>query len=1012
MNGKWIRKTQCHSAAIFVHGILSDGDACWRNENGTYWPDLLKDEEDLKDLGIYVYTYQTNIFSGTYRLGDVVDDLKERMRYGGLFNKKTLVFVCHSMGGIIVRKLIVERIVDFIDKRIDVGLFLVASPSLGSAYATWISPLATMLGHTQAEALRFTQSNSWLNDLDKEFQNMKEASCFKLRGKELVEDKFVILGKLWRKQVVEPFSGARYFGEQQKIPGSDHFSISKPKDTDAIQHQALCYFVRELLNPITVSSEQFSKITLDSTRSTNDEAVRLLLLGERVPFLVHAWNQTHGRGKADRTWQGGSGILTATWAYAFSNERTRPQDLSPIGLVVALAVKDAVESVNPGAGKVEVKWPNDVLLSQKKVAGILIEVRQTESENVCIIGVGVNVCRTPVLSDAKRYFLPPTSIFPDYQNDKEKEDRILKTLTTITSRLSERLTRFLSENGLGTQKGEWQIADYCFDKEVEIKTPQSAEIVVGIHKGVNEAGQLILELPGGRQIEYFSAEVSTLKGAFDVDGVQNELSEQFHRRVKLSDGQTVEEIRSPIEGHIISIPEGIQVGTSLTKGRVLCTLESGKMGFSVQCPVDGKIVGVSCTVGSVVKESDLLFTVAIDSPRAKRTKQNKRRRFRVALSFPGEHRDFVQRIALSLAERLGKNVVFYDKFFEAELARPNLDIYLQEIYHDHSDLIAVFICSDYEHKEWCGIEWRALRDLLKRKEASAIMPFRFDNTRIDGLFSIDGYISINGRSPEDIAALILVRLEMKAPSLKARVRKSSGGKGISPELVSEMKGVHTPTRILRAVEQVLLHPDYPTFMSENGVLVSNPVWSRRTIQELDEQRKMYRPEGPTFPRVMRGDLLLILRKDNELLTYPSRWKTHLVHYRPWQREDDPAKRHQANAEKFAPKWGVPVETIQLIPTGKFIVSLKINEETKGLWLYIFELFHLRCTQWSERLRQVQRDGYTESIEPEKRNKWVNLDRMRDDDFMMKVNGDIVSAIHHLFNHNLSILQSSFPGEAH
>ena len=63
-----------------------------------------------------------------------------------------------------------------------------------------------------------------------------------------------------------------------------------------------------------------------------------------------------------------------------------------------------------------------------------------------------------------------------------------------------------------------------------------------------------------------------------------------------------------------------------------------------------------------------------------------RKRFRVALSFPGEHRTFVAQVARSLARQLGKERVFYDRYFEAELARSDLDTYLQRLYHDEAEL--------------------------------------------------------------------------------------------------------------------------------------------------------------------------------------------------------------------------------------------------------------------------------------------------------------------------------------
>lgn len=247
MQSGWIRRPKGGTPVVFVHGILSSGEACWRHENGTYWPELLKNEAELEALGIYVFTYQTGIFSGSYRLGDVVDALKEHMRLDGLLDSQRIIFVCHSMGGIVVRKFLVERATDLIERKIEIGVFLVASPSLGSSYANWLSPLARLFGHAQADALRFEQDNAWLNDLDKEFQNLKEARKLTIQGKELIEDKFIVLKKILRKQVVEPFAGARYFGEPFKVSQSDHISIAKPQTKDAIQHRLLCQFIKSML---------------------------------------------------------------------------------------------------------------------------------------------------------------------------------------------------------------------------------------------------------------------------------------------------------------------------------------------------------------------------------------------------------------------------------------------------------------------------------------------------------------------------------------------------------------------------------------------------------------------------------------------------------------------------------------------------------------------------------------------------------------------------------------------
>ncbi|HRI11717.1 MAG TPA: tetratricopeptide repeat protein, partial [Verrucomicrobiota bacterium] len=87
-----------------------------------------------------------------------------------------------------------------------------------------------------------------------------------------------------------------------------------------------------------------------------------------------------------------------------------------------------------------------------------------------------------------------------------------------------------------------------------------------------------------------------------------------------------------------------------------------------------------------------------------------------------------------------------------------MDVYLSQLYHDHSDLLVPFYCADYERKDWCRLEWRQMRDIIKRRQDESIMPFRFDDAPIAGVLSIDGYVKIDQRTANDVVALILERL--------------------------------------------------------------------------------------------------------------------------------------------------------------------------------------------------------------------------------------------------------------
>ena len=136
------------------------------------------------------------------------------------------------------------------------------------------------------------------------------------------------------------------------------------------------------------------------------------------------------------------------------------------------------------------------------------------------------------------------------------------------------------------------------------------------------------------------------------------------------------------------------------------------------------------------------------------------KRFRIAFSFAGEKRPFVKQVAEAVAARFGEEAVLYDHFHEAEFARARLGRFLPTLYHEQSDLVVVIICQDYSRKEWPGLEWDAIFDLLKRREEHHVMLCRFDRAKIDGLFSDAGYSECDDKTPAQAAQLILERLAL------------------------------------------------------------------------------------------------------------------------------------------------------------------------------------------------------------------------------------------------------------
>lgn len=134
--------------------------------------------------------------------------------------------------------------------------------------------------------------------------------------------------------------------------------------------------------------------------------------------------------------------------------------------------------------------------------------------------------------------------------------------------------------------------------------------------------------------------------------------------------------------------------------------------------------------------------------------------FDVAFSFPGEYRPFVEAVVRATVALLRPHACFYDNNYQGQLARPSLDILLQDIYRRRSKLLVVFIGSNYQNKTWPNIEWRAIREVLNAREHSRIMYVRMDHGEVDGVFQQDGYIDASLFPPDQVARFIAERVAL------------------------------------------------------------------------------------------------------------------------------------------------------------------------------------------------------------------------------------------------------------
>jgi BirA family transcriptional regulator, biotin operon repressor / biotin---[acetyl-CoA-carboxylase] ligase len=133
--------------------------------------------------------------------------------------------------------------------------------------------------------------------------------------------------------------------------------------------------------------------TVDTTGSTNADLLAEARNGAPEGTWLHAERQSGGRGRAGRTWESPPGNL-----YASTIVRLRAGDPAAptLALVAAVALHE-VASAYAGTGRLQLKWPNDLMAGDAKLAGILLE----RERDAVVIGFGVNLAYHPELTDRK-----------------------------------------------------------------------------------------------------------------------------------------------------------------------------------------------------------------------------------------------------------------------------------------------------------------------------------------------------------------------------------------------------------------------------------------------------------------------------------------------------------------------------------------------------------------------------------------------------------------------------------
>jgi len=225
----------------------------------------------------------------------------------------------------------------------------------------------------------------------------------------------------------------------------------------------------------------------DSIGSTNDEALQWANEGARDLSLIVADEQTLGRGRMDRVWFTPPGT-----ALAFSLILRPSADEKPhLSRLVGLASLSITEALHPLGLHPQIKWPNDVLLNQRKVAGVLIELVWFEEEVSCVvIGIGVNILQRAVpATDILRF--PATSLENALGNPVERE-KVLHDILAAFTRLRPQL-------GTDEIMNKWGEALAYRGRQVQVEMGGD-QTLFGRLEGILSDGSLRLRDENGKSV--------------------------------------------------------------------------------------------------------------------------------------------------------------------------------------------------------------------------------------------------------------------------------------------------------------------------------------------------------------------------------------------------------------------------------------------------------------------------------------------------------------------------------
>jgi BirA family biotin operon repressor/biotin-[acetyl-CoA-carboxylase] ligase len=243
----------------------------------------------------------------------------------------------------------------------------------------------------------------------------------------------------------------------------------------------------------------FRLLAFDELGSTNDEAKQLAREGAAQGTVIWTRRQLSGRGRRGRAWSSPEGNLAASIVL---RPKVTPNRAAQLSFVAALGVGDVMADVLPTGAEVRFKWPNDVLVTGRKAAGILLESEPNGDASLAwlVVGVGINVRHHP--TEVK---LAATSLCAEGAMVAEP----LEVLVRFVHRFDRWAERWRAE-GFAPIRDAWLARASGLGEPVTVRLDLMT--LRGRFAGLDREGALLLDMDGGEQRRITAGDVFSASG--------------------------------------------------------------------------------------------------------------------------------------------------------------------------------------------------------------------------------------------------------------------------------------------------------------------------------------------------------------------------------------------------------------------------------------------------------------------------------------------------------------------